>query len=212
MWGWEDRRISEEEYSVKIYDGQTKFLHRLSLQFISRLPRRGKYGSGSFQSLQDNTVTSANQLWFKTSRRPNGSDKKVTFLECQFKGWGFSLYHSMREPKKGTFLSHTVHTLDSRDLKGVISLTYFPSLGPVQTMQRDRLEAHIKEFGCVNTIAMNDAVRLLSGTKEKERLVQMSRSEKCVLTWLFAELAVGRSFASKYSVPRKHSVSSRVAQ
>lgn len=116
----------------------------------------------------------------------------------------------MREPKKGALLSHMVHTLQSQD--SVISLTYFLPLGHVQTKQRDRLEAHIKDFGCVNTIATNDAVRLPRGTKEKERLVQMSRSERCISTWLFAELAVGRSFASEYSVPRKHFVSSRVAQ
>lgn len=61
---------------------------------------------------------------------------------------------------KGTLLSHTIHTLHSKDLKSMISLTYFSSLGHVQTKQRDRLETHIKEFGCVNTIATNDAVRL----------------------------------------------------
>ena len=99
----------------------------------------------------------------------NKSDKKITFLEWQFKGWDLSLYHSIREQVKGTLLSHTVHTLHSKDLKSMISLTYFPSLGHVQTKQRDRLEAHIKEFGCVNTITTNDAVRLPPGTKEKER-------------------------------------------
>ena len=118
----------------------------------------------------------------------------------------------MRESKKGTLLSHIVHTRHSKDLKSVISLTYFLLLGHVQTKQRDRLEGHIKEFGCVNTIAMNDAVRLPPSTKEKERLVQMSRPERFISTWLFAELVIGRSFASEYSEPRKHFVSRRVAQ